>query len=364
MGGFAALNFAHLADSVAVFGPQVDLCQSHLRPGMHASKLAAASVQLKANVQQALSQGARIEFHVSMDDHLMYARRLLLPPGSLVVHPVRGRIARLLERATILVPLIVDLIGELQGRENVSWPVNSGASCTPGLLEKEIWDWSDDKEPHILVTKWGVYGELWFYKTTPKEISIMCLDPPEVGEWYCNVCKSHNFERHIFCPKCKTGLQPRSKVARQAWNLRPNYERYKCMQCAKYHGWTSISKCDSCAGEVGRICEFCKCPSPPKDGRIEPSRSGIAMVVGQNLRSEARKLSPNLLKNGMSREAKAGRGAKAKLKVTSNSTKMVPCILLGDGVHGFAMALPWTCRLEEGAGLGNLVECLLDSCVW
>merc|ERR1719343_1530852 len=47
MGGFGALSHAHLADTVAVFGPQTDLNISHLRPGLDPEELKAATARLR-----------------------------------------------------------------------------------------------------------------------------------------------------------------------------------------------------------------------------------------------------------------------------------------------------------------------------
>merc|ERR1719336_517375 len=115
MCGFAALKFSHLADTVAVFGPQVDLRISHSRPGFLPEELAAASTCLQQNVARALKRGTRFEYHVASEDHLVYARLLPLPVGALIVHPIEGRIARVMERASVLAPLLVDLLAELQG---------------------------------------------------------------------------------------------------------------------------------------------------------------------------------------------------------------------------------------------------------
>eukprot|EP00439_Symbiodinium_sp_Y106_P057662 s2070_g8.t1 len=99
MGGFGALSNSHLATS--------DLTVSHLRPGFSPEDLVRMSDNLRSRVQQALSQSVHFQYHVGAEDHLAYARRLPLPRSCFVVHPVEGRIARLLERAGILWPLLV-----------------------------------------------------------------------------------------------------------------------------------------------------------------------------------------------------------------------------------------------------------------
>ncbi|CAE7215109.1 ERBIN [Symbiodinium natans] len=114
MGGFAALSNSHLAHSVLVFGPQTDLTLSHLRPGFSPEDLVRMSDNLRSRVQQALSQGVHFQYHVGAEDHLAYARRVPLPRSCFVVHPVEGRIARLLERAGILWPLLIRSIAREQ----------------------------------------------------------------------------------------------------------------------------------------------------------------------------------------------------------------------------------------------------------
>lgn len=113
MGGFGALLYSDLAHTVAVFGPQTDLRRSHLRPGLPRGELEAATRNMRASVREALARGTRFEYHVAMEDHLIYARQLQLPSTSLVVHPIAGRIARVLDKAGLLLPMIIDLIVEL-----------------------------------------------------------------------------------------------------------------------------------------------------------------------------------------------------------------------------------------------------------
>lgn len=215
MGGFGALSHAHLAHTVAVFGPQTDLCKSHLRPGMSREDLEAATAKLRRNVSRALEAGVRIDYHVAAEDHLLYARWLPLPRGSLVVHPVHGRIARLLESAGFLSPLLIDLLAELQidfdgGRRpfrtstahasavrSVQSAVQQaclqiGRDCShEPLAEHFAWDWCGNVQL-ILVARWGQDGKLSFAWVTGEQLSLICRDPPEMGSWYCTCCWSRN----------------------------------------------------------------------------------------------------------------------------------------------------------------------------
>lgn len=278
MGGFGALLHAHLADTVAVFGPQVDLCRAHLRPAMLPSELEAASRQLQVNVQRALMQGTRVVYHVAMEDHLVYARWLPLPPGSLIVHPFSGRIARVLERAGVLLPLLMDLVDELQNREVLrteleQFPHSRFAS---EMSTPEAWSWQDDTKSSILVSKWvntvvdgsSVAG-MCFLWATPHEIFAMCQDAPEAGDWMCNVCKSRNQDKHIFCQHCKTGLQPSTKIAKEPWREWKKSVVYNCMNCRKKH-WSGNPSCRDCGGSLGRVCQYCDGICLEVEGRTEP----------------------------------------------------------------------------------------------
>ncbi|CAK0901340.1 unnamed protein product [Prorocentrum cordatum] len=108
MGGFASLSHADLFDAVLAFGPQIELELAHHRPGFEVQDLAAMSGRMRRAVR---NRRGTVEAHTSMDNHLAQAQ-LFHSEGSLagraargrrgalrlVVHPLLGRIARLLEK--------------------------------------------------------------------------------------------------------------------------------------------------------------------------------------------------------------------------------------------------------------------------
>jgi len=133
---------------------------------------------MRDNVHCALQKGTRIEYHVAMEDHLLYARVLPLPPGSLVVHPFDGRVARVLERAGVLGAILAGLVSELQvDGPQVTHPVRVSVAFAEavtlvrqalkavGVQEKpqsRAWDWAGTLE-QVQVAKWD----------TNKKISIV-----------------------------------------------------------------------------------------------------------------------------------------------------------------------------------------------
>jgi len=275
MGGFAALSLAHLADTVVVFGPQVDLRISHLRPGLLPDDLATASNRLQENVNRALKRGTRIEFHVACEEHLIYARRLPLPPGSLIVHPINGRIARVLERNGILRPLLVDVLAELQDsscvrpfQASVAFAVarEDCSECSP-----EAWDWSDAISASVTLAKWEVGGGMSLVTATPWELAEIIQVPPSLGSWYCSACSSHNEEESYSCTTCREGEQTRNRVGwtsskeptKQSVSL-----EHRCTNCG-FRTQEYVAACPKCNGAFKRTCAYCKGTFSEADGKLE-----------------------------------------------------------------------------------------------
>lgn len=261
MGGFGALSHAHLADTVAVFGPQTDLCLSHLRPGLSPADMTAASASMQANVSRALARGTRIDYHVAMEDHLLYARLLPLPPGSLVVHPVQGRIARLMERAHILVPLLVDLVAEVQDGPR-PWP-GSVDVATPATL----WEWNDRRE-HPTVARWVPNG-LSTFSCSPWELSTMYrAGVPLPGQWFCVECCHRNEEKASICKGCNEE-SPRHQVA---WMCTASVNNFTCRTCRRVQT-VYATCCPLCQGALDMTCGFCKQTGlNDADGKLETVR--------------------------------------------------------------------------------------------
>jgi len=305
MGGFGALSHAHLAHTVAVFGPQTDLCTSHLRPGFGPEELRAATTAMRDSVQRALLAGARIEYHVAMEDHLVYARSLPLPQGSLIVHALYARIARVLERAGILAPLLVDLVAELQrdrapsprvlpasvafavARNAVQAAVDAAGVEEP--LEPCAWDWTSDAE-QVLLGKWDqeTEGGLSFVRASGRQLLLLCQEAPKFGDWFCTHCWSHNDEQASRCNCCGGGCTGAQLVGPPwvcgkitAWG-RGNCERERacsggggaggggggsgvcnrdpgrCPRCGEEQRASQTSCCHKCGGPPLRHCVNCR----------------------------------------------------------------------------------------------------------
>ncbi|CAE7728990.1 LRRC1 [Symbiodinium sp. CCMP2592] len=230
MGGFGALSNSHLATSVLVFGPQTDLTVSHLRPGFSPEDLVRMSDNLRSRVQQALSQGVHFQYHVAAEDHLAYARRLPLPRSCFVVHPVEGRIARLLERAGILWPVLVRSIAREQrlARGEVERPAVVYEEVPVGTLH--AWQ-LEEKEETVPLGLWGYGGKLCICRISPLHLCQICRFPPRAGDWFCSTCLAHNVGKAKACRKCSDSSQ--AGVVAKAWrkeDLRPSAKKLAHLQ--------------------------------------------------------------------------------------------------------------------------------------
>jgi len=234
-----------------------------LRPGFVSADLEAATVKMRTNTQRAVAAGTRIEYHVAMDDHLLYARALPLPRTSLVVHPLNGRIARVLERGGILAPLLAQLVAELQRRPDhwksarqqaTAEAAAAAAEAAAGPSQPQAWDWNGCTRD-VLVARWDRrnYGHLAFAWANGRELRLLCQDPPRVGDWFCLQCWAHNSnDEQVKCASCKregVGLLPFAGPpwAAQAWRERSqNYHR---------KGAQAVQRCAGCRNEqtAGRL---------------------------------------------------------------------------------------------------------------
>eukprot|EP00929_Paragymnodinium_shiwhaense_P047990 TRINITY_DN24330_c0_g1_i1.p1 TRINITY_DN24330_c0_g1~~TRINITY_DN24330_c0_g1_i1.p1 ORF type:complete len:909 (+),score=148.87 TRINITY_DN24330_c0_g1_i1:111-2837(+) len=195
MGGFAALSHSDLADLVAVFGPQTDLTISHLRPGFEIGELEAASEAMRQAVAKAVEKGTRIEYHVAAEEHLYYAQQMKLPRGAMIVHPLEGRVARSLESAGLLTPLMTELLLDVQLKDA------SGRPSRPGATEILKWDWKSPEED-MLMAIWGVDKTMSFCTAAAKHLSLICNSAPAPGEWLCS-CRRMNGKKREQCSECK-----------------------------------------------------------------------------------------------------------------------------------------------------------------
>jgi len=291
MGGFGALSHAHLADTVAVFGPQTDLCMSHLRPGMGPAELTAASTRMRDNVHCALQKGTRIEYHVAMEDHLLYARVLPLPPGSLVVHPFDGRVARVLERAGVLGALLAGLIAELQtdGQSTHPVPVSVAFAEAVTLVQQALeavgvkeqaqscaWDWAGTLE-QVQVAKWDTDKKMSFVWVTGQQLSLLCTDPARVGDWFCSQtgCWSRNEEKAGVCHRCRREQGFAQKVLCSRSSSGAAYTGGGSA-ASQHHRYYNNGNSRHSSWEVHR-CPCCGMKALPQDGRCRNCRARVTL---------------------------------------------------------------------------------------
>lgn len=274
MGAFGAFLHAPLADTVVAFASQTDLSISHLRPGVSAPQdLADLSAKMGKSVYEALAKGTRFEYHVAMENHLVYAKRLLLPPGTIIVHPITGRITRLLSKVGIMAHLLTNHIAELQhncvrpwvrSQKFLSEAVSSKTTEENGhrnhgghdrnLNQEAAWDWSDISNEFLSIATWNAFGGMSLVHATPWELSLVARDPPKPGDWYCRRCNGRSHEYATVCRFCMAGSRPPNGVG---W-LRPIENRchYTCYGCSiVYETYTPI--CRGCGGAFILRCSFC-----------------------------------------------------------------------------------------------------------
>jgi len=239
MGGFAALSCSDVVHAVMAFGPQIDLESSSYRPSYTSPALREAVDCMR----KAISDRKRsVEVHTSMDAHL-YQSSLLHPlpvsPGflatasdsparhdlRLVVHPFKGRCARVLERADLLLPLLAQTLRRLQCEVKPE-VCNLHEECLlrPSENEWPSWTWPYGEQPgttmaspRLLVTVWRNWvrkldrtagTSKWLPATmktvrvTPAELRMLAQNTAYPGDWLCLKCAHRNVSRAPRCRGC------------------------------------------------------------------------------------------------------------------------------------------------------------------
>ncbi|CAK9061462.1 unnamed protein product [Durusdinium trenchii] len=224
MGGFGALSNSHLANSVLVFGPQTDLTISHLRPGFDPGELSRMSENMRHRVREAVSSGAHFEYHVAIEEHLAYARRLPLPRSCIFIHPIEGRIARLLERVGILWPLLVRAIAREQRLAKEGRSIDQAHKVVPPDSDV-AWNLHDPEE-NLVLGSWGYSGKLATCRISPQQLCRLCRFPPRAHDWFCSGCLAHNVSKAMKCRRCGDQSTPVGIVA-ESW--RPSDGRAKTL---------------------------------------------------------------------------------------------------------------------------------------
>eukprot|EP00927_Polykrikos_kofoidii_P012637 TRINITY_DN15468_c0_g1_i1.p1 TRINITY_DN15468_c0_g1~~TRINITY_DN15468_c0_g1_i1.p1 ORF type:complete len:919 (-),score=136.86 TRINITY_DN15468_c0_g1_i1:81-2837(-) len=208
MGGFGALIYSHLADAVLALGPQTDLTMSHLRPGVPPGELQLATQRLQRNVRTAVRNGTHVELHVAAEDHVAYARQVALGPNGTVIHAVDGRIARMLERADLLVPLLADTILGAKQRPRADRDAGRDKDAEEEPVEARCaWEWDDQEEKVLLAchNQQG-RGSMSFCRISGQQLWHICRKPPSAGDWFCLLCRSYNGAKVCQCSFCGGGV--------------------------------------------------------------------------------------------------------------------------------------------------------------
>lgn len=194
---------------------------------------------MRKSVDKALAKGTRIEYHVSLEEHLLYARYLPLPPGGLIIHPVYGRIARLLDGANVLALLLIAYVTELQDADCVRpLPASVEFASREFRFEEEVvahdwnlvrsprsWDWSDDTHANLAIAKWELNGSMSHFMMTPVQLRNLCVDPVRKGDWICENCGWRNTLLMLHCGRCLVGKPPEHGIA-QSWKFTRNFKDY------------------------------------------------------------------------------------------------------------------------------------------
>eukprot|EP00927_Polykrikos_kofoidii_P065551 TRINITY_DN61291_c0_g1_i1.p1 TRINITY_DN61291_c0_g1~~TRINITY_DN61291_c0_g1_i1.p1 ORF type:complete len:1011 (+),score=120.95 TRINITY_DN61291_c0_g1_i1:87-3119(+) len=347
MGGFAALSCADLADAVLAFGPQIDLRSAPYRPGFDHDALEQANDGLRRAVE---SRRGSVECHFSTDAHLFQATQLhqsgsfgeesmlkvtKLSHGGLnmsnslrfVVHPVRGRIARLLEKGGLLLPLLAETLVRLQREIHIECnphePCIAEDSNCSTANEWPKWQWpcadgdeignrEGETDVNVLVGCWhnwtkSLDGGRWqppalsVLRATPAELRLLAQQAPTPGSWLCNACGSMTAERMARCAGCGSAVleQLETGVVTVPGGDGPSLRKgdWECNWCQRLELNREIacSKCGQlrCGGagtiaedvEGGAVCANTKCRTTrdklAEEGALLPHPSdGLAYCRG------------------------------------------------------------------------------------
>lgn len=287
MGGFAALSCSDLVDAVLAFGPQIDLTNAPFRPGFDDEALKEANYELRRAV--AARRGS-VECHFSMDAHLFQATCLHASPHPprgpraagprahhvrCIVHPFKGRAARVLERGKLLLPILAEALDRLQHEATETAVDDMNAGLVVDEDEWPSWRWpygtegtsgvgsagSAPEEPKILVGSWRDWtwsrGE-WFppelrvLRTTPEEVKCLAQQVPRPGDWLCPACGTWCMAGQPRCGGCCASFLAQSEhgVVTVPGGDSPAFGKWdwECASCARLEYWRSRA-CGQCGRE-------------------------------------------------------------------------------------------------------------------
>lgn len=228
MGGFAALSFSHLADSVLTFSPQVDLTFSHLRPSKSMEMLQKATDRQKSNIVTAVGKGKRIEVHCGIDEHLLHAKRL--PQGvKICVHPLwpRSGLGHALDGLKALSPIVLHKIQQCSQSQETN---ESGLFLAYHELNK------------------GQTQRISLLKASIQDAHGLCVEPrPRPGEWICRPfytqCYTLNKRDDVYCKRCKSPRNANSLALGSGPIFTPS--DWKCLACKRIN-FSSHTSCKFC----------------------------------------------------------------------------------------------------------------------
>lgn len=169
------------------------------------------------------------------------------------MHPVAGRIARLLQRGGFLEPLLSARIGELQA-EVVERPlqVSVDFARSPQANLEVGWHW-DSQAAEVTLARWpGAGSTLCLMRVKPVDLAKLCAEPPTAGCWFCS-CGAFNIEENLVCGSCIGGPAPPRRVALpfpSPWGVSQNI-------CACGSKQRCEGPCWNCGGSTEKLCGHC-----------------------------------------------------------------------------------------------------------
>jgi len=229
MGGFGALLYAHLADKVVAFSPQVSIHDAHLRSSGSLQDFQQWQSEFDSKLSKARERGTDIEVHCGADEHVRHAILLAGKANiTTVLHPVcpRRPLTRVLKEGNILWGIVSAFISEPARRLNVS-------KFYIGRYQSG----ENNHAPHLVLLPCTKRSWSW----------TLLKNPPRPGDWYCGPCGTKIFKGTWYCQYCGKDSLITDKANRVVFGSPSNIRRgdWACGGCEKVN-WQRAETCVAC----------------------------------------------------------------------------------------------------------------------